>query len=146
MTADQILKWMLRIIGTSGLFAVIFVAAPYSWMDSIHATLGMGRLPDEPIVGYLARSTSALYAIMGGLFWVVSLDLERHRRVLTYLGVVVALFGVTLLVVDWSEGMPLLWTIWEGPVTVVFGLAMLFLARRTGSVRGASRRQRLAGY
>ena len=46
-------------------------------MVAMHADLGLGRLPDAPIVGYLARSTSAFYAIEGGLFWVVSIDLVR---------------------------------------------------------------------
>ena len=32
---------------------------PYSWMDAIHQGLGMGKLPDAPIVGYLVRSGHA---------------------------------------------------------------------------------------
>ncbi|MCG8606650.1 hypothetical protein MJD09_16905 [bacterium] len=126
---ELMLKVLLRLIGTSSLFALIFVAAPYSWMNNIHAWLGMGSLPKEPIVGYLARSTSAFYAILGGLFWVVSFDLPRHLTVLTYLGVAFILFGATLFAVDWSEGMPLFWTVWEGPFVVVFGLGFLLLVR-----------------
>ncbi len=75
----------------------------------------MGQLPDKPVVGYLARSTSALYAILGGLFWTVSFDLERHRLVLRYLGAAITLFGAALLVIDWSEGLPFLWKVWEVP-------------------------------
>lgn len=129
VTSEQTLKFILRLMGSSSLFALIFVAAPYSWMDSIHTTLGMGQLPDTPVVGYLARSTSAFYALLGGLFWVISFDLERHRRVLIYLGAALASFGVVLLVVDWVEGMPAFWTLWEGPFVVVFGLAILLLSR-----------------
>jgi hypothetical protein len=134
MTADQGLKWVLRIIGTSSLFALIFVAAPQSWMQSIHADLGMGPLPDAPVVGYLARSTSAFYAILGGLFWVVSFDLKRHRRVLSYLGTAMTLFGVALFLVDRSEGLPPFWTYWEGPFIVIFGLTLVFL-NRAGQAR-----------
>jgi len=130
MTSDQVMKWVLRIIGTSSLFALIFVAVPQSWMQSIHADLGMGVLPDSPVVGYLARTTSALYAILGGLFWVVSFDLDRHRRVLNYLGAALTLFGVVLFVVDWAEGMPPFWTYWEGPFIIMFGLALLLLNRK----------------
>jgi hypothetical protein len=136
VTSEQTLKLILRLMGTSSLFALIFVAAPYTWMDSIHSTLGMGQLPDTPVVGYLARSTSALYAILGGLLWVVSFDLGRHRSVLVYLGVAVTSFGVALLVVDWSEGMPSFWTVWEGPFVMAFGLAMLFLSRGVGPRAG----------
>ena len=136
MTADSasvLLKVLLRIPGTSSLFALIFVAAPRSWMISIHSWLGMGALPDSPIVWYLARSTSALYALVGGVFWVVSFDLRRYHRLTTYLGFAVPLFGVALLAVDWAEGMPFFWKIWEGPFLIAFGLAVLLLSRSIGS-------------
>ncbi len=129
MTAEQTLKLILRLMGSSSLLALIFVAAPYTWMESIHSTLGMGQLPDKPVVGYLARSTSAFYALLGGLFWVVSFDLGRHRRVLIYLGAAISSLGVVLLVVDWLEGMPSFCTLWEGPFVTAFGLALLFLNR-----------------
>ena len=112
------------------LLALIFVVAPEAWMVAIHAALGLGRLPDAPIVGYLARSTSAFYAIEGGLFWVISFDLVRYRPVARYLGATTALFGVVLLVVDWLEGLPLSWTLWEGPFVCLFGLAVLWLSAR----------------
>ena len=127
---DKALKLLLRVMGSSSLLALVFVVAPYNWMDSIHSALGMGQLPDQPVVGYLARSTSAFYAALGGLFWVVSFDLVRHRQVLIYLGAAISLLGVVLLAVDWTEGMPSFWTVWEGPVVMTFGLAMLFLSRR----------------
>ncbi len=129
MTSERVLRLILRLMGSSSLLAVIFVAAPYAWMDSIHSALGMGQLPDAPVVGYLARSTSAFYALLGGLLWVVSFDLRRHRRVLIYLGAAITLLGAVLLVVDWSEGMPSFWTIWEGPFVMVFGIAILSLSR-----------------
>ncbi len=132
MTSEQTLKLILRLMGSSSLLALIFVAAPYRWMESIHSMLGMGQLPDMPVVGYLARSTSAFYALLGGLFWVVSFDLGRHRRVLIYLGAATFSFGAVLLVVDWSEAMPAFWKIWEGPFVMVFGLTMLFLSRGVG--------------
>ncbi len=116
-------------MGSSSLLALIFVAAPYGWMNEIHSMLGMGHLPDAPVVGYLARSTSAFYALLGGLLWVLSFDLVRYRAVLVYLGVAISVFGVALFVVDWSEGMPRFWTVWEGPFVLVFGLVILFLTR-----------------
>ena len=69
-------------------------------MVAMHAHLGLGRLPDAPIVGYLARSTSAFYPVEGDLFWVVSFDLVRYRPVVRYLGATTAVFGVALLGVD----------------------------------------------
>lgn len=134
----RFLRLFLRVIGTAALLALVAVVMPYSWMNAIHQWLGMGQLPAEPIVGYLARSTSAFYALLGGLFWVASFDLHRHRMVLCYLGIVIVIFGTALFVVDLLEGMPLWWTIGEGPFNIVFGVVILALARRLG--RGENRR------
>ena len=129
MDRELALKLVLRLIGTSSLTALIFVAAPYAWMNSIHAALGMGTLPDAPVVGYLTRSLSAFYALMGGMFWVLSFDLPRYRTLLGYIGAAVAVFGVVLFVVDFAEGLPALWRFWEGPFVVAMGLAIFFLSR-----------------
>ena len=123
------MRLVLRVIGTCSLFALVFVVAPYSWMDSIHAGMGMGRLPSEPVVGYLARSVSFLYALMGGLFWVVSFDLRRYRGLLLYVGIAVTLFGVALIGIDWWEGLPMLWKLWEGPFTIALGITVFVCAR-----------------
>ena len=129
MNAPRVLTWLLRLFGISSLFALIFVAAPHGWMRAIHAWAELGVMPDTPVVWYLARSTSAFYAIVGGLFLLVSFDLARHRPVLVYLGWSVTFLGSVLLVVDMAEGMPMAWTVWEGPVVIAFGVAMLYLTR-----------------
>lgn len=128
-TANRLLTVILRIMGTSSLTALLFVAASHDWMASIHADLGLGPMPESPVVWYLARSTSAFYAIVGGLFWVVSFDLKRHRKVLSYIGIVIPLFGATLFAIDYLEGLPPFWTYWEGPFVLAVGMAMLSLNR-----------------
>ena len=127
---ERLLKLILRIIGSAALLAFVAVVMPYSWMNAIHKWLGMGELPSEPIVGYLARSTSAFYALLGGLMWVVSFDLKRYRRILIYLGTAIIFFGAALFAVDLLEGMPLWWSLGEGPFNVVFGIVIFVLARR----------------
>jgi hypothetical protein len=127
--AEQLLKLILRLLGTASLSALAFVCAPHAWMDQIHAQLGMGSLPNQPVVGYLARSTSALYALVGGLLWMLSFDPKRHRAVLIHLGYSVIALGVILLFVDWLEGMPLWWKLWEGPFVIAFGVVLLSLTR-----------------
>ena len=110
--------------------AIVFVVAPEPWMASIHAVLDLGELPTAPIVGYLARSTSAFYAMFGGLLIVTSFDFQRYRTLLVYLGWVTSSFGVVLLGIDWFENMPLSWTLSEGPFVLIFGLAILSLSIR----------------
>jgi hypothetical protein len=106
--AEQLLKFVLRLFGSASLSALIFVFVPYAWMDQIHSQLGMDSLPNQPVVGYLARSTSALYALVGGLFWRLSFDPKRYRAILIHLGYSVITLGAILLLVDWLEGTPLL--------------------------------------
>ena len=126
---ERIFRLYLRTIGSASLLAIIFVAAPYSWMNDINQLLGMGQLPLQPVVGYLARSTSAFYAILGGLLWLTSFDLSRHQLVLTYLGFVFLLFGGAIFIIDWGEGMPYSWKMIEGPADVLFGILILLFLR-----------------
>jgi hypothetical protein len=129
---EYLLKLLLRIIGTAALFALVAVVMPYSWMNAIHKRLGMGELPAEPIVGYLARSTSGFYALLGGLFWLVSFDLHRHSLVLCYLGIIIIIFSAALFIIDLVEGMPLYWSLTEGPINVTFGVVIFVLSYRVG--------------
>ena len=112
------------------LLAVVFVAAPRSWMRDIHALVDLGEMPDAPIVWYLARSVSAFYAVMGGLFWLVSFDVSHHHSVLWYLGWTTIVFGAALCVIDVQAAMPLVWTLTEGPFVTLFGIVMLYLVSR----------------
>lgn len=80
--AERVLQLCMRGVATVTLLAAIFIAAPFAWMNSIHSRLGMGDLPEAPIVGYLARSSSALDTLFGGLTCVISTDLRRHYLVL----------------------------------------------------------------
>ena len=124
---ESALRVLLRLIGTASLLALIFVAAPYSWMNEIHQYLGMGELSPQPVVGYLARSTSAFYAILGGLFLLISFDLQRYERVVNYLGLIFIVFGAAFFIIDWVEGMPLFWRNCEGPFVIAFGMAIIYL-------------------
>ncbi len=130
---ERFFKLFLRIIGSTALFAIIAVFLPYSWMNAIHKWLGMGELPSEPIVGYLARSTSTFYALLGGLFWLTSFDLNRHWLVLCYLGIIIVIFGAALFIIDLLEGMPVYWSLVEGPVNVTFGVVILMSTYRLNS-------------
>jgi len=129
-TPERLFKLFLRIIGTAALFAIGAVIMPNRWMNAIHKWLGLGQLPKEPIVGYLARSTSAFYAFFGGLLWCVSFHLHRYRPVIHYIGAATIIFGAILFAVDLREGLPLYWRLTEGPVGIIFGSIIFILSRR----------------
>ena len=115
------------------LLALVFVVAPRAWMEEIHIWLGLGVFPDTPIVWYLARSTSAFYAMMGGLYWLASYDMGRQRRLLLFFGWWTVVLGVMLSGIDLWVGLPLSWTLSEGPVVILMGAAMLYLISRMAS-------------
>jgi hypothetical protein len=127
---ERFFKLFLRISGSVALLALVAVFMPYSWMNVIHQQLGLGELPNQPIVGYLARSTSAFYAFFGGLLWCLSFHLNRYRPVVHFLGAMVIVFGVIILIIDLREGMPLYWSLTEGPINTAFGVIIMFLSHK----------------
>ena len=130
MYAESTLRLMLQFFGTMSLLAIPFIFVPYWVMDDIHQHLQLGTLPDEPIVGYLARSLSAFYALVGALFWKLSFDLRRYRSLLIYLCSALMLLGGALCFIDWWERLPTVWRLWEGPFIIIAASAMLSLSLR----------------
>lgn len=130
MSAERVLVILLRTLAAVLLLALPCACFPYSWMDAVHEGLGMGRLPREPIVGYLARSLSAMYAVNGGLAWLLSCDVRRFAPVIRFEAVASILFGAGIYVVGALEGMPAYWVWAEGPLVVLLGVALLWLVAR----------------
>ncbi len=134
---EKALVILLRIAAVILLIALIPSVMPFAWMKDIHRGLGMGELPDGPIIGYLTRSLSAMYALHGAIVLFVSWDVRRYLPVVQCLAVLAILFGVGVLVLDVMVGMPPAWTASEGPFLIVFGNVMLWLAGRvTVGARG----------
>jgi hypothetical protein len=133
MNTESWLRWLLRLLGSLTLLALLAIIMPGGWMDAVHRWLGLGPLPEGPIVGYLARSLSAFYALLGGLLWVLSFNVTRYQPVLVYLGAAILAFGFIMLGIDWREGLPPYWIAWECAVNLVYGGLILWLARRLPS-------------
>jgi len=127
---ERILVWLLRLSGVVMLMALGAVVMPYAWMNIIHQQQGLGELPHIPIVGYLTRSISALYALHGALLVFVASDLSRYLPIVRFLALAGAAFGAMMLVIDWAVEMPLLWIIGEGPWVILLSAVIFSLARR----------------
>jgi hypothetical protein len=126
----MVLVLLLRyLFGIPGLFALVAVFMPFSWMIVTHRWLGLGEMPTAPVVEYLARSVSAFYAFFGATCLVLASDLERYRPMVRFFGVALALLGFVFMGVDLVTGMPWWWTAVEGPGAVPVGVLMYFLAR-----------------
>jgi hypothetical protein len=128
-TADTLLKWLLRVIGGVELCAIPFILFPVAWMDAIHNRLLGHPLPHGPIVEYMARSLSIMYAIHGAVVFRVSFDVPRFRPLVAFLGGLHAFIGLAVLGTDVSAGLPWWWVVGEGPGIAVGGVLVLVLAK-----------------
>ncbi len=124
---ERILIWLLRIGGVVMLTALGAVVMPYEWMNVIHQQQGLGQLPHVPIVGYLTRSVSAMYALHGALLLFIATDVRRYLPVLRFLAFAGIVFGTVMLGIDYFVGMPVPWMVGEGPSVVVFSAVILWL-------------------
>jgi len=124
---ETALKWALRINGAITLTALVAVFMPLEWMAQTHNRLGMGPLPQAPIVEYLARTISAMYAIHGGLCFVLSTNVRRFGPVITYVATIEMLFAGLLLWIDAKAKMPALWIAMEAPTVIVVSGVILTL-------------------
>jgi hypothetical protein len=127
---EQLLQILLRLFGYVGMTAFACVLLPDSWMDATHQWLGLGSLPVEPIVGYLARSVSAFYGMIAVIFLFAARDVRRNQTLIRLLGVLVLALGLMLWGIDLHEGMPRWWIVIEAAVTVLFGASLCWLSRK----------------
>src|SRR5262245_4028744 len=133
---ERALVVVLRCGAVVLLLAALAVFMPFPWMREIHDLFGQGTLADVPIVGYLTRSVAAFYAYHGALVLLLSFDVRRYAAVIRFLAWANVVFGVVLAVIDVWVGMPVFWTMLEGPGVIGFGLVVLLLARRIRQSEG----------
>lgn len=132
---ERLLVWLFRIGGVVTLSALAFVFVPFERMAAIHAALGLETLPHTPVVEYMARSLSALYALHGTVLLLASTDVRRLRPLAVLIGWQDLALGLMLIGIDLVSGLPAWWFWNEGPFLVVIGPVVLWLVRsvpRTG--------------
>ena len=127
--ASRTLALVLRGIGCLDLLALVAVAAPEHWLDIAHRSTGLGPLPHDPIVGYLARSASALYALHGAMVIFISFDVRRYDRLIRFMAWAALVHGAVMLGIDLAQHMPVIWRYGEGPSFAATGLVVLCLQR-----------------
>lgn len=126
---DAWLVFLLRLGGTATLLAFFAIFLPTSLMIYVHDLIGIGSFPDQPLTQYLTRSAAALYAMHGGLLWVLSFDVANYRKVIAYVGLSTTLFGAVMIGIDLFAGLPWFWIFMEGPPLMVIG-SLTFMANR----------------
>jgi hypothetical protein len=135
---EKTLAVLLRISAILLLTALVPVVMPFAWMKEIHRHLGMGELPQGPIMDYLTRSLSAMYAMHGALVYFISLDVRRYLPVVRFLAALGMFFGAGMFILDIAVGMPASWIAGEGPFIIVLGGIMFWLVTRAKRFASAS--------
>jgi hypothetical protein len=125
--AERALLVVLRVDGLLMLLAAPAVMMPVSCMAWTHHWLGMGALPEAPIVVYLARSLSAMYVMLGAITLYISLDLRRYWSFIRFFMLMGIVFGMVVLIVDVTVHMPMFWTATEGAAIIAVRAAVLYL-------------------
>lgn len=124
------LALVLRAIGCLDLLALVAVAMPDHWLETAHRLAGLGTLPAGPIVGYLARSASAMYVLHGAIVVFISFDVVRYERLIRFMALAALVHGAVILGIDLAQPMPILWRYGEGPAFAATGLVVLWLQGR----------------
>lgn len=127
MKPERTLAQVLSLVAVFELLAIPTILLPFSWMDYVHQFLGLGKLPEAPIVIYLARSVSILYGFHGVVTLCLSRDVIRYMPLIGIFAVCAIVMGCTLLVIDLVLGLPLWWAISEGAFAIVFGAVVWWL-------------------
>jgi hypothetical protein len=122
-----LLVFLLRLSGSFTSLAFLAMLLPVDWMDAVHRTVGLGELPRAPVVDYLARSVAALYGFHGALVLLVSTNPVKYRAIVWFIAILNIVFGAMIVVIDLHAGMPMFWTLFEGPSLIVFGMVIAWL-------------------
>lgn len=134
--SERPLRLFLRLLGTVLGLAVVALLMPRAWMVWCHARIGLGEFPEAPVAEYLARAVSGLYALIGGLFWLVSFRPAEHRAVIRYVAVGVAALAVVVGIYAARAGIPMRWVV--GDSAAGLGAAIVVLLLQAVPRRGSS--------
>ena len=124
-----LVAWILRVVGILAMLAIVAAFMPLSWMASVHESIGLGKMPDGPIVEYLARSLTAIYALLGCWIFYSSGRVSAQLGFVRLFGALFAVFGVVLWWVGFKSGLPIAWVLLEGPPSILLGLWIVYCCR-----------------
>ncbi|HET6979361.1 MAG TPA: hypothetical protein VFI24_23720 [Pyrinomonadaceae bacterium] len=130
MNREKLLLWLLRIAGAMEILAFVAVVMPRSWMEGSHAWLGMGAMPDGPLLMFMIRQASYTYGIHGLSLWLIATDVERFRPFIIFNGVAFLIAAPVFFLIDLTSGMPLWWAVGDPGSCGFFGAALLLLSRK----------------
>ena len=133
MNRLRLQAWLLRLAGAVEILAFIAVVMPRSWMEMSHTGLGLGTMPDAPVLMFLIRQASYTYGVHGISLWVLASNVERFRPLIVLNGIAFLVAGPVFYLIDYTSGMPWWWALADPLSCFCFGAALLWLTRRSES-------------
>jgi hypothetical protein len=79
---------------------------------------------------YSRAVRSALYGFHGCLLLIIASDPVKYRALVWYAAAMNIVFGMLMIAIDLHAGMPMFWTLAEGPPIIALGLAVAVLNAR----------------
>jgi hypothetical protein len=129
MNRERLLSWLLRLAGLTEVLAFVAVIMPRAWMEVSHSWLGMGEMPGGPLIMFMIRQASYTYGMHGISLWILASDVDRFRLLILFNAVAFLLAGPVFFLIDYTAGMPLWWTLTDGPGCGVLGGVLLWLMK-----------------
>lgn len=124
------LEIALRCLGVLDLSALIVVVLPGWMITDLISELNLGDASARLLDIYLAKTTSALYALHGALIIYLSYDVNRCWTVIRFLAYAALVHGVVIFGIDSTLDLPSWWRYAEGPGFAATGALVLWLQRR----------------
>jgi hypothetical protein len=128
MDRQRALVWLLRLAGAVEVLAFVAVVMPRSWMEISHSWLGMGQMPDGPLIMFMIRQASYAYGMHGISLWILATDVKRFRPLVILNGISFLLAALVFFLIDYSAGMPIWWTLSDTVACLFFGVSLLWLS------------------
>ena len=152
MTAESGLKWVLRFVWVTTLFALFAGVMPQPWLAWL-IDKGAPGTSTGILVTYLARMLMIMYAFVGLLCLVASMDIPRYLPLIWIVGLGSLILAPVGLVVLFSQVPPdqrngMFWIVFvdfaEGLAQAVLLVILLLRIRQRGPRRGSGRSAAIA--
>ncbi len=103
-----LLKAMLILVALSGLHCTVFLFIPWEWTIAVVKWLKIEGVPDRysPITEYWALMMAALCVVIGHLYLVAALNLQKYRNILPILGWALVFIGFAAGYHGFASGPP----------------------------------------
>ena len=105
MTAETGLKWLLRFMCLTTLFAFFAAVMPQSWL-AYWINKGAPGTSTGILITYLWRMLMIMYAFVGVLYLVASMDIPRYLPLIWILGIGSVILAPVGLIVLFSQVPP----------------------------------------